>query len=91
MSRYTRGDVTLIRTLDQLLFWNYIAHKKERIVLVVCLFLNDTSFKTLKGGNFCRIIFQNFVFHVISHKLYNFLHAVDCFPSRTTQIVNPCS
>ena len=91
MSRYARGDVTLPRTLDQLMFWNYIAHNKERIVLVVCLFLNDTSFKILKGGNFCRIIFPNFVFHVISHKLYNFLYAVDYFPSSTGQIVNTCS
>ena len=91
MSRYGRGDVTLPRTLDQLMFWNYIAHKKERIVLVVCLFLNNTFFKTLKGGNFCSIIFPNFVFHVISHKLHNFLHAVDCFPSTTGQIVNPRS
>ena len=86
MSRYARGDVTLFQPINVL---ELIAHKKERFVLVVCLFLNDTSFKTLKGGNFCRIIFQNFVFQVISHK--NFLHATDCFPSSTTQIVNTCS
>ena len=91
MSRYTTGNVALLRTLDQLIFCNYIAHKKERIVLVVCLFLNDTSFRRLKGGNFCRIKFQNFVFHVILDILYNFLHAVDCFPTSTAQIVNPCS
>ena len=65
MSRYARGDVDLSRTLDQLMFWNYVAHKKERLVLFVCLLLNDTSFKTLKGRNFCRKIFQNFAFHVI--------------------------
>ena len=79
MSRYARGDVALLRTLDQLIFWNYIAHKKERLDLVVCLFLNDTLFKTLKRGNFCKKPFQNFVFHVTSNNFYNLLHAVDCF------------
>ena len=57
MSRYATDDVTILCTLNQLMFWNYIAPKKERIVLVVCLFLNDTSFKTLKEGNFYRIVF----------------------------------
>ena len=70
MSRDARGDIALLCTLDQLMFWNYIEHKKERLALVVCLFLNDISFKTLAGGKFCTKIFLNFVFHVISHKLY---------------------
>ena len=79
MSRCARGDVAVLRTLDQLIFWNCTTHRKGRFVLVVRLFLNDTSFKTLKGENFCEKIFQNFVLHVLSHKLYNLLHVVDCF------------
>ena len=79
MSRYARGDVFFLRTLDQLIFWNYIVRKKERLDMVVRLFLNYTSFKTLKGGNFWKKIFQNFVFSFVSHKFYNLLHAVDCF------------
>ena len=50
------------RDASQLMFCNYIAHKKERLVLVVCLFLNDTSFKTLKGGNFCQKNISEFRF-----------------------------
>ena len=74
MSSYVRGDVTLLRTVDQLIFQNYIAHKKQRLLLVVCLFLNDTSFKTLKGGKIYKKIFQNFCFScyirkIISEKL----------------------
>ena len=80
MFRCAKGDVALLHTLYQLMFWKYIALKKERLVLVVFLFLNDTSFKTLEGGSFYRKIFQNFVFHVLLYKLYNLLHAVDCFP-----------
>ena len=79
MSKYVRGDVTLLRTVDQLIFKNYIAHKKQRLLLVVCLFLNDTSFKILKGEKICKKCFRIFVFHVVSEKLYNLLHAVDCF------------
>ena len=45
-SRYARVDVALLRTLDQLIFWSYIVHKKERLDLVMRLFLN--------GGNFCK-------------------------------------
>ena len=77
MSRYARGDAALLRTLEQLIFWNYTAHKKRRLDLALRLFLNDTSYKTLKGGNFCKEIFRNFVVHVRSHKFYNLLHAVD--------------
>ena len=89
-SRYARGDVARLRTLEQLIFWNYIAHKKERLDLVVRLFLNDTSLKTLKGRNLCKKIFQDYVFHTISHKFYNLLHAVHFFPSSERQIVDPC-
>ena len=46
MSKYARRDVTLLCALDQSMFWKYIAHKKEIVVLVVYLLLNDTSFKT---------------------------------------------
>ena len=79
MSRYARGDAVLLRTMDQLMFWNYTVHKKERLDLVMGLFRNHTSFKTLKGGNICKKIFQNCVFHVLSDKFYNLLRAVDCF------------
>ena len=83
--------LTLLRTLDQLMFWNYIAHKKERLVFVVCLFLNDTSFKTLKGRNLYRIIFPNLVF-MLYHKNYiKLLHEGIVFPSSAGQIFNPCS
>ena len=79
MSRYARGDVARLRTLEQLIFWNYIAHKKERLDLVVRLFLNDTSLKTLKGRNLCKKIFQDYVFHIISRKFYNFTDVVHFF------------
>ena len=71
------------------MFWNYITHIKERIALVVCPFLNNTSFKILKGGSLYRIIFRNLVFYVISYKLYNFLHAADRFSFSTGKIGNP--
>ena len=79
MFRYARGDVALLRTLDQLIFLNHIARRKGRLVSVVRLFLTDTSFKTLKGGIFCKKLFQNFVFHVTLHKLFNLLDAGDSF------------
>ena len=91
MSRNARGDVALLCTLDQLIFWNFIAHKKESLVLVVCLFLNDTFFKTLKGGNFCRKTFQILFFMLYYTNYITYYMQWVVFPSSTDQIVNPCS
>ena len=72
MFRCARGDVALLRTLDQLIFLNHIARKKGRLVSVVRLFLIDTSFKTLKEGfsvkNYFRILF--FMLHYTNYSTY---------------------
>ena len=74
MSSDPRGDIALLCTLDQFMFWNYIAHKRKELFFVVCLLLKHKN-QGISVDKYFLISF--FILYHINYNISS--HAVNCF------------
>ena len=90
MSRDASGDVVLLPIRDNSCFAT-ILRTKDRLLLIVCLFLKDTSFKH-KRREFLQKNISKFCFSFyITQILLTYYMQWIVFRSSTGQIVNWCS